>query len=141
MQGVSTVSDISIYGTSSELSSNTAPYEQVNFTVTFSQPHRCDAYVFASNRQGNTIWLAIFLTEQTTAQGITRWSDGGIIAVNKSGGRNVNEMTCDNVYINDQGKTMGFAFSLGSFDGGEVITVITNLGKLGESHTFSWGPL
>ena len=142
-QGVTIVTGVGIYGTSNNSSSNNPPYEQVDFTVSFMQVHLCDAMVYELDRQGDTVTLAFFLTQESTAQGFyARWGyDGPYTASRIPPGRSVDEMTCENVYVGDSGKTMNFTFPMGSFEGGAIVTVITNLGQVGASYTFSWGPM
>ena len=143
-QGVTIVTGVGIrLPTSNQSYPNQPPYTQVNFEISLMQPHRCDAMVYELDRQGNTVTLAFFLTQESTAQGFyARWGyDGPLTASMIPPGRSVDEMTCDNVYVGDSGKTMNFYFPMGSFDGGAIVTVITNLGQVGASYTISWGPM
>ena len=141
-QGVTIVTGVGIYGTSNASSSNTPPYVQVDFEVTFMQAHRCDAMVYELDRQGDTVTLAVFLTEESTAQGFyARWGYDGPLTKAYIGDWSTEDLKCDIVYAADGGKTMSFTVPLGSFDGGAIVTVITNLGQVGASYTISWGPM
>ena len=125
--------------------------------------------VYEITRVGDTVWLAFFLTDQPTNQGVyARWGYPGPIttqnrdtdlieltknirqdpalselAVETDNGTNVtdDDITCANVYYNDGGTAMQWNFPIGSFDDGARVEVITNLGQLGYRHTYSWGPM
>ena len=94
------------------------------------------------SRQGDTVTLAFFLTEESTSDGFyARWGYDGPITESRRGGKSVDKITCANTYVGDSGKTRSFTFPLGTFAGGATVTVITNLGQIGGNHTISWGPM
>ena len=135
-----------IGGWSFIVGSGVAPYEEVKvgFSIPFGDypyelpPSPCDGLVYEVSRVGDTIWIAFFLTMESTQSGwYARWGGDGPVTQASIGDWSTDDLKCDIVYAADGGKTMSYYIPMGSFDAGDY-TVITNLGVLGYTDTLYW---